>query len=195
MGNLIEAFIILFVIMDPVGNLPFFISLSKGIPRKEMGNHVNNCVLVAGIIIFSFLFFGLAIFDFFGIDIKSFQIAGGIILLLIGIVYVFGLSNKYIKIHGNGFTVPISTPLLAGPGSITTTLILVNEHGVLITAMAALLTLLATWIVLANSFRIYRFLGEQWINIISRLMGIILAAIAVEFIINGTIGITNAKTN
>ena len=189
MQEIIEAFITLFVIMDPIGNLPIFISLTKSMPIKEIKRNANNSVFVAGVLLFVFLFLGIKIFDFFGINLNSFQIGGGIILLIMGIMYVFGTSLKFVKSHGSDLSVPIGTPLLTGPGVITTTIILVNESGTFVTVIAALLTLLATWLILINSVKLYRILGAHWIDVISRILGIILAAIAVEFITKGIFNI------
>ena len=189
MDNLLQAFITLFVIMDPVGNLPLFTSMSKGMPLVEIKRNVQNSVIVAGVLMFFFLFLGIGVFKFFHIDLNSFQIAGGIILLILGIIYVLGISNQISKKQGNDLSVPLGTPLLTGPGVITTTIILVKENGTLTTFIAAVLTLAATWIILANSTRLYKFLGEHWSNVISRVMGLILAAIAVEFIVQGIVNI------
>ena len=179
----------LFVIMDPIGNIPLIIGLTKGMPIKEIKKNIDRVIFVAGVLLFVFLFFGLQIFDFFGINPDSFQIAGGIILFAIGIMYVFGSSLKYLKSHSNDLSIPIGTPLLTGPGVIMTTMISVKESGTLVTVIAAFLTLLAAWLILMNSSRLYKILGEHWTNVISRVMGIILAAIAVEFIINGVFNI------
>jgi len=189
MEGILEAFVTLFVIMDPVGNLPIFISLTKGMPISEVRRNVERAVFVAGVLLFVFLFLGLKIFEFFGINLDSFQIAGGIILLIIGILYVFGTSLKYVKHHGTDLSIPIGTPLLTGPGVITTTIILVKENGTFVTVIAAFLALLATWIILLNSARLYKILGEHWSNIISRVMGIVLAAIAVNLITEGVLNI------
>ena len=189
MEGLLEAFAALFVIMDPIGNLPIFISLTKGMPIKEIKRNVDRSVFVAGVLLFIFLFFGLQVFNFFGIDLDSFQIAGGIVLLIMGILYVFGTSLRYVKSHGFDLSVPVGTPLLTGPGVITTTIILVKGSGTLVTVIAAFLTLLATWIILINSSRLYKILGGQWTSAISRIMGIILAAVAVKFITGGVLNI------
>lgn len=189
MDGIIEAFIALFVVMDPFGSLPLIISLTKGMPLKEVKRNVDRSVFVAGVLLFVFLFMGLQIFHFFGINIESFQIAGGIILLVMGAFYVFGAPLKYVKSHGSDLSVPIGTPLLTGPGVIMTTIILVKKNGTLVTVIAAFLTLLATWLILINSSRIYKVLGEHWTNVISRVMGIVLAAIAVEFIKEGVLSI------
>ncbi len=189
MEGVLEAFVTLFVIMDPIGNLPLILSLTKGMPIKEVKMNIDKAIFVAAVLLFVFLFLGLRIFDFFGINLDSFQIAGGIILLIIGIMYVFGSSLKYVKHHGSDVSIPIGTPLLTGPGVITTTLILVNEKGPLVTVIAAFLTLLATWLILVNSSKLYKILGEHWTNVISRVMGIILAAIAVKFITSGVLNV------
>lgn len=189
MQDLLETFIALFVIMDPIGNLPFFISMTKGMPSKEIRRNADRSILTAGILLFLFLFLGIGIFSFFSIDLDSFQIAGGIILLIMGILYIFGMPIKIFKSHSNDLSVPVGTPLLTGPGVITTTVILVKEQGAFVTSIAAFLTLLAAYLILSNSSRIYKFLGEHWINVTSRIMGIILAAIAVEFIANGVFNI------
>ncbi|MBI2659782.1 MarC family protein [Candidatus Woesearchaeota archaeon] len=189
MKQVIETFIALFVIMDPIGNLPIIINLTKGMPAKEVRKSIDRSIFVAGVLLFVFLFLGLRIFGFFRIDLDSFQIAGGIVLLIIGILYVFGTSMKYVKHHGNDLSVPIGTPLLTGPGVITTTIILVRENGTLVTVIAAFLTLLATYVILINAAKLYKFLGEHWTNVISRVMGIILAAIAIKFITGSVLNI------
>lgn len=189
MEKLLESFITLFVIMDPIGNLPVFISMAKGMPLIEIRKNINKSIVVAGLLLFIFLFLGLEIFEFFGININSFQIAGGILLLILGIMYVLGMSNKFVKTEGNDLSIPMGTPLLTGPGVITTTIILVKEHGTYTVFIAALLTLFASWLILMNAPRIYKLLGGHWTKVISRVMGIILAAMAVEFISKGIINI------
>lgn len=189
MEGLIESFITLFVIMDPVGNLPIVISLTKGMPLKEVRRNIDRSIFVAGVLFFIFMFFGTQIFDFFGINFSSFQIAGGVILLIMGVMYVFGISPKYAISQSNDLSVPIGTPLLTGPGVIMTAIILVKERGHSVTVIAGFLTLLATWLILINSSKIYKTLGEHWTNVISRIMGIILAAIAVQFVTKGILSV------
>lgn len=189
MEGVLEAFIALFVIMDPIGSLPIFIGLTKGMPLKEVKKSVDKSVFVAAVLLFAFLFLGRQIFDHFGINLDSFQIAGGIILLILGIFYTLGLVHKIGRMQGNDLSVPLGTPLLTGPGAITTVVILVKEIGTLVTVVASFLTLLATWLILTNASRIYQVLGDHWTNVISRVMGIILAAVAVKFITGGVMSI------
>lgn len=186
--ELLKSFITLFVIMDPFGSLPFFIVLTKGLSVKEKIKNANRALFTASLLLFIFLFFGVQIFDFFNISINSFMIAGGIILLVIGILYVLGLSphayNKKEK-DMDVASVPIGTPLLTGPGVITSAIILVNNYGILLPFISAVATLVITWFIFRKSELIYKFIGPQGAKILSRVMGIILAAIAVEFIKNG----------
>ncbi len=189
MIGILEAFVALFVVMDPIGILPLFLNFTKGMPSKEIKRNVDRSIFVAGVVLFVFLFLGLQIFDFFGIDLNSFQIAGGIILLIMGIMYSLGLTMKFLKSHGSDVSVPVGTPLLTGPGVIMTTIILVKESGPLVTVIAAFLTLFITWLVLINSSKMYKILGQHWIDVISRVMGIVLAALAVSFITKGIVNI------
>ena len=188
LDELLKSFITLFVIMDPFGNLPIFISLMRGMKESERIKNVYKAITVASVLLFIFLFFGVYIFKFFNISINSFIIAGGVILLIIGIQYVLGLKFLREKSYDIA-AVPLGTPLLTGPGVITSTIILVSEYGMLITAIAAVATLIATLIILRYSTFIHKLVGEHWSNVLSRVMGLILAAIAVEFIRKGILGV------
>lgn len=189
MKGILESFIALFVIMDPIGTLPIFISLIKGMPAKEVKKNIERAVIVAGLLLFIFLFLGPQIFKFFGINLNSFQIAGGVILFIMGVFYALGAPLNFIRSHSNDLSVPVGTPLLTGPGVIMTTIILVGQYGTFVTVISALLALLATWLILINYSAMYKFLGQHWSNVISRVTGIILAAVAVEFITKGILNI------
>ncbi|MEK6848392.1 MAG: MarC family protein, partial [Nanoarchaeota archaeon] len=162
MEQILQAFITLFVIMDPLGNIPLFMGMTKGMPLKDIRINFNRSVLVAGLLLFAFLFFGHNVLNIFNINIDSFRIAGGIVLLIIGVIYVLGLSHKILKTQGSNLVVPIGTPLLTGPGVITTTILLAKEYGVQKASIAAGLTLILTWIILMNAVKLYKMLGEHW---------------------------------
>jgi len=188
--EILKAFITLFVIINPIGNLTVFIGLSKGVDAKKKLEMVNQILVVATILLLAFLFFGTYIFNFFGIGLDSFVIGGGIILLIIAVTYLLDIQTGIHKSKDIS-AVPMGTPLLIGPGTITSTLILVNEFGVLITFIAAVLALSCVWIILRFSGKIYNLIGTHWSMAISRIMGLILAAIAVEFIKEGVVGIVS----
>ena len=125
--------------------------------------------------------------DYFSISISDFKIAGGIILIIIGIKFVLGLrvlnTNRYEK-H-NFAVVPFAMPLLVGPGTITTTIILVEKYGYIIPSIAALINLALVWFFLKNSRRVYKVLGNQGSDVLTRIMGLLITAIAVKFIREG----------
>jgi len=186
--EILKSFITLFVIINPIGNLTVFIGLSKGMDTKKRTIIVNEILFVASILLFAFLFFGRYIFKIFSIGLDTFQIGGGIILLIIAIMYLLDIHTGIHK-QKDISAVPMGTPLLIGPGTITSTLILVNQFGVLITFIAAVFALLAIWIILRFSGQIYKIIGAHWAMVASRIMGLVLAAISVEFIKSGVISV------
>ncbi len=189
--EILKAFITLFVIINPIGNLTVFIGLSRGMDTRKRMQIVNEILFVASILLFAFLFFGVYIFKFFNIGLDTFQIGGGIILLIIAISYLLDIHTGIHK-HKDISAVPMGTPLLIGPGTITSTLILVTEFGVFITFVAAVLSLLCVWLILRFSGQIYKLIGAHWAMVASRIMGLVLAAISVEFIKSGIISVVRS---
>lgn len=187
--ELIRAFLSIFIIMDVIGILPIFSTMSQCVDHKHRLQCAHKSVLVAGGVLFIFLLFGMRLFSYFGITLENFMVAGGILLLLIGIKIVLGINWHEARCSKYGFAaVPIGTPLLAGPGTITTVILLSSTYGYLVTFIAAVLNLLVCWVVLHNSEYLYKFLGHQGSDIVSRIMGLIIAAMAVGFISEGIAG-------
>ena len=184
--DFIKAFFAIFVAMDAFGNLPILSTLTQKLSAKERNKNVNGAVLIAAILLFIFLFFGTRILQYFGISIDSFKIAGGIILLIIGIKIVLGLSLREERAKKYEIAaVPLATPLITGPAVITVILLLVNEFGYLLTLIASLLNLLITWVVLRQTALLFRLFGRQGSDVIARIMGLVLTALAIEFIKQG----------
>ena len=184
--DFIKAFFAIFVAMDAFGNLPILSTLTQKLSAKERNKNVNGAVLIAAILLFIFLFFGTRILQYFGISIDSFKIAGGIILLIIGIKIVLGLSLREERAKKYEIAaVPLATPLITGPAVITVILLLVNEFDYLLILIASLLNLLITWVVLRQTVLLFKLFGRQGSDIIARIMGLVLIALAVEFIKRG----------
>ena len=184
--DFIKAFFAIFVAMDAFGNLPILSTLTQKLSAKERNKNVNGAVLIAAILLFIFLFFGTRILQYFGISIDSFKIAGGIILLIIGIKIVLGLSLREERAKKYEIAaVPLATPLITGPAVITVILLLVNEFDYLLILIASLLNLLITWVVLRQTVLLFKLFGRQGSDIIARIMGLILTALAIEFIKQG----------
>src|SRR3989338_5215193 len=184
--ELVKAFFDIFVVMDAFGNLPIFYSLTGRLFVKERARNVNKAVFIAGIVLLAFLFFGTSTLGFFGISVDGFKVAGGIIVMILCIKIALGLrlteerAKKY-----QLAAVPLATPLITGPGVITTVIILVNQFGYLTTLIASLLNLMVAWIVLRQTELLFRIFGRQGCDVIARIFGLILVALAVEFIKQG----------
>lgn len=181
----IKSFVMLLVIMDPFGGIPIFLSLTSGFTAKEFKSAYNRSTIVAGVLVLLFLFLGMVILDFFSISLESFKIAGGIILLIVGITFVMDIQLRRHKNYHKDITVPMATPLISGPGVLTTVIILVSIYGYWIPLVAAILNLFLFWLLMKYSKRILAVIGIQGSEILSRIMGLILTAMAIEFIVSG----------
>lgn len=192
---LVKAFIMLFVIMDPSGNIPVFIALTKGMSERGRKKELNYAVLVATILLLLFAFLGKIILYVLGITTDSFMIAGGILLLFFSFDLLRG-EHKYVASGESGAgvgAVPLGTPLLAGPGAITAVMVIIQSHekfimGAFVVLFAIFSAIIATRLVLGQSERIYQILGKVGSEVLSRVMGIIVAAIAIQFIAGGIKG-------
>ncbi len=183
---LIKAFFAIFGVMDPVGNVPVFISLTKNISFADKQRLAIRAIIRAGIILIIFVFLGNAILDFFYISMQSFRIAGGIILALVGLQILFNIhfGNSEEEKNEDISVVPLATPLIAGPGMITTAVIFSKEYGYLITILAITANLLLSALLFRFADRIVKLLGASGTLLFAKVMGLILVAIGVEFIRN-----------
>lgn len=180
------AAVSLFIILDPILSIPVFIELTKRKSPREILRQSAIAASVAGILMYAFLFFNTAIFAVLNIDIASFQIAGGILLFILGLQLSLGFSLDEKSRHTKTAAgVVIGTPLLCGPGTITNVMLLSREYGMVVTGMAIAIASAATWLVLRFSVHINRLLGNVFIEILGRLLGMFLAAIAIRIIASG----------
>lgn len=183
---LIKAFVILFVIIDPTGGIPVFIMLTKKFTKKELRRAANRSIIVAGSLMILFVLLGISILNFFSISLSSFQIAGGLILMALGVIYVMDIHiNNEKKDYGKDITIPVATPLIAGPGVLTAIIIITSTYNIIVGLIVTLLNLLLFWVLMIYSDKILKIIGQQGVEILSRIMGLILTAMAVEFIITG----------
>ena len=176
--EIFTAFMVLFAVIDIVGNIPIVIDL-----RKKVG-HIQSekASIIAGIIMTLFLFLGKSILNLIGIDVNSFAVAGSFILFFIALEMILGIT-LYKEESTNPLTAsvfPLAFPLIAGPGSLTTLLSLRAEFRVENIILAIILNVVVIYIVLKTSSKIERFLGVNGINIIRKVFGVVLLAIAVK---------------
>jgi multiple antibiotic resistance protein len=186
LAGILYAFAALFIILDPLLSVPVFAAMTKGQTTREIHRQAFIAVAVAGGLMYLFLFFNTMIFDILGLNLPSFQIAGGILLFILGLQEALGIDLGHSKEHSaTAAGVVIGTPLLCGPGSITTVMLLANSYGLLIPFVAITLSLVATWLVLYFAADIQRTIGEVVTDIMGKVLGMLVAAIAVRIIFSG----------
>jgi len=199
---LITAFVTLFVIIDPVGMTPLFVALTQGIEaRRRRLIALRACITAAAILIL-FAAFGEAVLGFIGISMPAFRIAGGILLFLTALDMLFERRTKRRQSQADEAEeedggedpsiFPLAIPLLAGPGSIATMILLVGQRpGIegLVWVSAVMLAVIGLALLLfMGAGLLERALGKTGINVITRLLGMLLAALAVQFVLDGLRG-------
>ena len=184
--DLTRAVIALFIIVDPFGNIPIFVGLTEKIPDAQKKKVYNTATLVGMALLLVFAFTGQEILSLFGLSIYSFEVAGGILLLIIAIrILITGSMHENVESPESLGAVPIAIPLLVGPGAITTTIFDLQAYGVVIAILAVLVVLSLTWVILRFINGIYKFLGKTGSLVIARVMALLIAAIAVQYILTG----------
>ncbi len=178
---------ILIIILDPFLGMMVFVSLTREMKKKERASQAFVAVVVAFALLLIFLFAGQLLFGLLSLTISSFIVAGGVILLILGINQVLGMEFHKSNDNAKVAAVVIGTPLLCGPGAISTIIILSQQHGFAVPLVALLMCISITWLMLYFSGKISAIFGERIIEIISRILGLILAAMAVEFIKDGVV--------
>jgi len=183
--SFVLTFVPLFIVLDALGTVPFLVAISEGMSRREQKKTINVSVVTAAIVGLVFLFFGQAILNAMNIGVESFAIAGGIILLVLSIKYM--TTGHWVDVVKEEMiaVVPIGTPLLAGPATITTLLLLYPKFDLYMILVAYLVNILICWIIFLAGNRIMRFFGQGGIKAISKVFSLLLAAIAVSMVIQG----------
>lgn len=175
----------LFFILDPFASIPAFISVTKNLDKKIISSYANKAVLVAAILLFVFMFLGDDLMRIFGITIDSFRAAGGLILTLMGLDIVFSLKLTSRGAESGAAWVIIATPILTGPGVITASILFSTQFGIPAVMAAGLIALFSTWVILRLSGFILEKVGSQVIDVISKVIGLFIAAMGVEYMFRG----------
>ncbi len=176
--EIVTAFMVLFAVIDVIGNIPVIIDL-----RKKAGKiQSEKAAIIAGLIMIVFLFLGKNLLTFIGIDVNSFAVAGSFILFFIALEMILGITlykdDDEAAITASVF--PLAFPLIAGPGSLTTLLSLRAEFSLENIIIAVLLNVILIYIVLKSSSKIEKLIGPNGIKIIRKIFGVILLAIAIK---------------
>lgn len=188
----------IFFLVDPFAALPTFLAITEGADPVRRRRVAGKGALTALIVLGTFAFTGEAIFKLFGITLPAFELAGGIILLLIGLDMLQAKRSATQEAAGDTVAaaqkedagiVPLGVPMLAGPGAITSVMVLVGQvqrpwqMGAILISIA--LTALICYLVLGHSSLVVRVLGETGIRILVRVMGLLLVALAAQYFVNG----------
>lgn len=184
--DLLRTVIALFVVIDPLGTIPLFISITDKKSKKERNEISKTAVITAGILLMVFAIAGTQILSIFGITIASFMIAGGILLFIISVeLLTHGGWRFGGNISDDSGVVPLAFPLLAGPGAIASVILAFQTSGLMITMVSIVIVIGLTYLIYYLTDPIYRILGRRGSLIITRVFAILVAAIAVQYIVNG----------
>ena len=200
-NSLIVIFLALFFTIDVIGVTPVFVSLTSNVDGNFRKRMVIRGVVIASLILFFFALSGTSVLNILGIGLPAFRIAGGILLMFLSIDMVFAKTTSSIRtetmdeheeaMHKNDISVfPLAIPLLSGPATITMLILFMKQaEGNILQQLTILLALsvnmFVCWIVLSYSSTISRYLGKTGINVLNRLFGILLTALACQFFIDG----------
>ncbi|MFQ6051420.1 MAG: MarC family protein [Candidatus Hydrothermarchaeota archaeon] len=189
------SFIALFIIIDPIANIPAFIAVLDHLSEEEQIKTIRKSILIAALILILFTVVGRTLFEALNIEMYSFKIACGILVLIISIEMLFGktsmtkgTSEEYEEEDVIAVT-PLAIPFLSGPGAITTAIVLFDLAGSLLDKILVLgeiiLVFLLSYLILSRSKIFYKVLGKSGTKALVRIMGLVLASIAVQFILIG----------
>ncbi len=186
------SFVPLLVAMDSMGNLPIFLSLTQGIEVTQRRRTVHLATFTDLGVGLGFVAIGKAIFLLLSIEVADFLVAGGIILLVLAIKYL--ITGKIVETQDSSASemvgaVPLGTPLIVGPAVLTTLLLLIDQYSTIIVVVSFILNLAIQWLLLRQADRIVRFLGNTGVNAISKIVMLLLAAIAIKMIRQGVVAI------
>ncbi|MGA1824567.1 MAG: MarC family protein [bacterium] len=186
MKNFWICFVPLFVAVDAVGVLPIFWSLTENMERREIFKIIYQSVITASVVAFSFLLIGVAVLKLLGITVADFMIAGGILLLVISISDLVNVEKIQRMVDPDNMgAVPLGVPLITGPAVLTTSILLLNEHGLLVTSGALLINILLAGGAFFLSEIIKNYLGGAGTKTISKIASLLLAAIGVMMMRRG----------
>lgn len=200
--SLLHAFLTLFVVVDPFGQIPVFVALTRGHSPQERRRLAFRAVIIAAIILFAFAFLGDAMLRALGISLPALRIAGGALLFLLAIDMIFALDTGIrtttrqelaeAETRNDISVFPLAIPLIAGPGAFASIALIVGRQEgdpLRIAAMLAVLALVlaVTLTCLLFAGRILNWIGRTGSNVIGRVLGIVLAALAIQFILDGLV--------
>ena len=194
---LLTSFVALFIIIDPIGLTPVFIAITQGMDDSLRRKVALRSVLVSAFVISLFIVGGETVLGFIGISMPAFRIAGGILLFLTALDMLFQRRSKRREnqteqeLVDDPSVFPLAIPLIIGPGAIATVILIAGAKpglvGIASTGFITALVLLTVFVFFSAASRIEKLLGKTGIDVLTRLLGMLLAALSVQFVIEGLI--------
>ncbi len=180
----LQSLITLLAILDPIGNIPIFSSLTSKLSKKERISTVNKSVIISTFILLGFGFFGEYLLILLGITMNDLKLIGGLILLIFSIDYVLGRNTNYLDKNSetNLAVFPLAIPILAGPGSISLVLVM---SGLILKFFVIIISIFVCWCSIRLGSGLLKFLGKDGTQAISRIMGLLIGAVAIKLIREG----------
>jgi len=188
-GPVIEGFIALFVIMDPLGVIPLYLPLVSGMDDKERNHTVYLATGFATVLLIVFLFGGGLIFEYLQIRLEHIMVAGGVVLVLLGFEAMFGGEGTAMKRDSSIAIVPVGMPFMAGPGSIATVLLLMAANGTVVTIISIALVMAVQFFIYLWATKIVRFAGKNGLKVMANIAAVAAASFGIQLMINGFRGI------
>jgi multiple antibiotic resistance protein len=190
-GHILRSTIALLVVLNPIGIVPIYIALTQKMERTKRVQLSKTVIITSTALLFAFAIAGSLILAIFGIAFSSFMVAGGVLLFIVAVELLTGGGWRFV---GSGVseetgTVPLAFPLLAGPGAITAVIISFKFAGLVVTAFSISLAIGVTYLILKQAERLHRVIGKRGSLIATRVFAILIAAIAIEYIVDEAKGL------
>jgi multiple antibiotic resistance protein len=183
--NILLSFIPLFVAVDTIGVLPIFVSLTEGLKQAQKTKIILQSMVTASLLAIGFIFVGQLVFKVLGITIGDFMVAGGAVLFCIAIIDLINPTKERRIPDQNLGAVPLGTPLIVGPAVLATSLLMISEYGLLPTVISVIANIIVAGLIFRGSFGLIKALGEAGTKALSKIMSLLLAAIAVMLMRKG----------
>lgn len=184
--DLLRATISLFAVINPIGTIPLFASITQKMQKKERDRVLKTTVITASALLTLFAVTGTQILSIFGITISSFMIAGGILLFIVSIELLTHGGWRFAgTVSDESGVVPLAFPLLAGPGAITTVILSFQVSGLIVTVLSIAIVIGITYVVFFLTGTIYRILGKRGSLIVTRVFAVLVSAIAIQYVVDG----------
>ncbi|MCD6420871.1 MAG: MarC family protein [Thaumarchaeota archaeon] len=184
--NLSKSVISLLIVVDPLGNIPIFLGITGSLAPDQRKRAFDVAVITGFSLLTGFAVLGEWVLRVFDIELYSFRIAGGVLLLFIALELLMKASYEARSYNPEqAGAVPLGVPLLVGPGAITTVIIILKAFGIAVAIFSVAIAAVVTWLILRFASPIHKALGEVGATVVSKVMAMLLAAIAVQYILEG----------